>query len=127
MNIRLILAGGACLVALGVSAQNSPAPSILLHSVQKDQGSVWTGTVSYYFKSFDAVLVNTGKEDIDLSTLCFKAYDAKGQAYAVDAMDEALAQGTLKASASVKGFYQFSGQDDGVYGASLVKAQPCPR
>lgn len=127
MNARLMIGLGGCLLAFAVFAQKAPAPSLLLHSTQKDQGSVWTGEVGYYFKAFDAVLVNTGKEDIDLDTLCFEAFDAKGHGYSLDAMDEALAQGTLKAGSSVKGFYQFSGKDAGVYEANLIKALPCPR
>lgn len=99
-----------------------PLDSAVLFSTQKNQGVVWTSEKAAYFKSFNASLLNGGKKDIDLSKICYKAYDSKGNSYQLDTIDEKLSQGLLKSGKSVQGFYQFVSEDEGVYGASLVKA-----
>ncbi|MHC8346714.1 DUF4354 family protein [Pseudomonas sp. RT6P73] len=119
MTIKTFIALALTVVTLNAQAE-APAESLMLWSTQKDQGSIWTSERSFHFKSFDAMLLNGGQKDVDLSKLCFQAYDAKGNAYHVDTIDESLVQGVLKPGKAVRGFYQFTG-DDGVYSASMVK------
>ncbi|CAI8758486.1 hypothetical protein EMIT0P265_180026 [Pseudomonas zeae] len=97
----------------------------MVHATPKNIGAAWTSNGSFYFKSFDVVVVNTGQDDIDLSKVCYQAYDAKGAGYEVDAVDEALVIGMLKPGISVKGFYQSSGLDEGAYNAFMIKAFLC--
>ncbi|WAC46449.1 DUF4354 family protein [Pseudomonas sp. SL4(2022)] len=127
MSIKALTAIALSAVVLSAHAERpEPTPSLFLMSTYKNQGSIWANGNGVYFKAFDASLLNTGKEDVDLSKLCFQAYDAKGNAYGIDTIDESLSEGILKEWQSVRGFYQFTGEM-GVLDASMVKASyGCP-
>lgn len=121
MSYRFLLSSLACVFSFVANAE-VPLDSAVLYSNQKDQGVVWTNGKTMYYKSFKASLLNVGVKDIELSGLCYKAYDAKGNSYELDTIDEKLSQGFLKSGKTVQGFYQFVSEDESVYGASLVKA-----
>jgi hypothetical protein len=122
MFIKTLTAIALSVVVINAqAAQPKPTPSLFLISTHKNQGSIWASGKGVYFKAFEATLLNTGKEDLDLSKLCFQAYDAKGNAYGVDTIDQGLTEGTVKPLQSVRGFYQFTGEK-GVLDASMVKA-----
>lgn len=121
--------GLGCLLALvfNSAVADEAVESVILYSTYKDQGSVWSSARSYYFKAFNTVVLNVGNHDVELSKVCYSAYDAKGNVYALDTMDEALSVGVLPPGKTVQGFYQFTGKDEGVFDAFIVKAAHCPK
>lgn len=120
MKCKILYACVTCLFSSIANAE-SPVKGGVLFSIEKTQGSMWTSTKSAYFKSFDAMLLNGGENDIELKDVCYKAYDSIGNAYKLDTIDERLSSGILKAGESISGFYQFSSDGEGVYDASVVK------
>ena len=100
---------------------NEPVDALVLYSTEKDKGVIWTEKQSSYFKEFEAVLINTGKKSVDLSKVCYKLYDASGNAYKLDTVDGKITAGSLAPGESVEGFYQFTSASEDVYKASLVK------
>ncbi|MCI4604634.1 DUF4354 family protein [Pseudomonas fluorescens] len=103
MSYRFLLSSLACVFSFVANAE-VPLDSAVLYSNQKDQGVVWTNGKTMYYKSFKASLLNVGVKDIELSGLCYKAYDAKGNSYELDTIDEKLSQGFLKSGKTVQGF-----------------------
>ena len=66
-------------------------------------------------------LINIGPKPVDLSKVCFKAYDDKGKEFKVDTIDEVFTTGILKAQGHIKSFIEFASEDDAVYNAQMVK------
>ncbi|WP_277761073.1 DUF4354 family protein [Pseudomonas sp. A34-9] len=120
MKYRVFCASLLCAFSYGANAE-SPLDSVMLFLTQKSMGAVWTSEKTAHIKSFDALLFNGGKKEIDLGSVCYKAYDAKGNSYRLDATDENMTKGLLKPGKSVKGFYEFLSEDEGIYSASVVK------
>ncbi|ADW76670.1 conserved hypothetical protein; putative exported protein (plasmid) [Rahnella aceris] len=111
-----------CYAALAATPEN-----VLVLSTQKVTGSLSVGAETVYTKTFDVTVANLSGKDIDLSTMCLKAYSQEKYEFKLDTVGGVLARGIVKAGQSVKSTAVFAAQDDAVYQATLVKiTDECP-
>lgn len=102
-------------------AQTTPSNNIIVIASPKSQSSTSFQNEVSYAKTFDIMIMNTGKTDVDLEKIRLKAYDESGKAYHMDAVDEKLISGKLPSEQSLKGFVSFSDTKPAVYATQVVK------
>lgn len=117
---KIIATGFGLLLAINVFAE-TPYDTVMVRSNQGELSAVSVGNKAFYVKSFNVELLNIGPKPVDLSKVCFKAYDDKGKEFKVDTIDEAFTTGMLKAQGHIKSFIEFASEDDAVYKAQIVK------
>lgn len=115
---RLIIA--SLLLLTGV-AHAAPSDSLMIIASPDSTQTTSTGSTTYYTRMFEVSLANVGQQPINLATGCFKAYDRRGTAYALDIVDEALVKGSLAPSKHKKGSMGFSSLQPEVYDADIVR------
>lgn len=117
---RIIAVSLGVLLAANVYAA-TPYDTVMVRASQGERSAISVGDKSFYVKSFNVELLNIGPKPVDLSKVCFKAYDDKGKEFKVDTIDEAFTTGMLKAQGHIKSFIEFASEDDAVYKAQIVK------
>ena len=112
--------------ACGAAVANAPA-NLLVYAQSKSEGSMWAGSKSAFTKTFDVSIANLTDQDIDLATLCLRAYASDTQSFGVDTVDDLLTKGWLKKGSTVSGVVVFSSGKRDVYQAAMVKVfHDCP-
>lgn len=109
------------LTVSGYAANAATPESVAVLSTQKATGSLSEGAKIAYTKTFDVTVANLSGKDIDLSTMCLKAYSPENHEFKLDTVGENLTRGILKTGQSVKSTAVFAAQDDAVYQAALIK------
>ncbi|MFD1260274.1 DUF4354 family protein [Entomomonas asaccharolytica] len=117
---KIIVSGLGLLLATSVYAA-SPYDTVMVRSSQGELSAVSVANKAFYVKSFNVELINIGPKPVDLSKVCFKAYDDKGKEFKVDTIDEVFTTGILKAQGHIKSFIEFASEDDAVYNTQIVK------
>lgn len=115
---RLVVA--SLLLAAG-AAHAAPSDSLMIIASPDSTQTTTTGSTAYYTRLFDVSLANVGQQPINLAKGCFKAYDRRGTAYALDIVDEALVKGSLAPGKHKKGSMGFSSLQSEVYDADVVR------
>lgn len=115
------MAASLALAGFCFAANAAPPKNIAVYATEKSTGSISIGGKDAYTKTFDVALAKLPGDDIDLSTLCLKAYSPDNQAFKLDTVDEALTTGSLKEGKLVKGIAVFAADSAAVYSAALVK------
>lgn len=117
---KIIVSSLGVLLAANVYAA-SPYDTVMVRASQGERSAISVGDKSFYVKSFNVEVLNVGPQPVDLSKVCFKAYDKGGKEFKVDTIDEVLTTGTLKAQGHIKSFIEFASENDGVFDAQIVK------
>lgn len=75
----------------------------------------------YFSKEFNVLVINLGKETVNLSDGCFVGYDRSNRAYFVDIIDNKLTSTELEKQKSVQGMIVFSSDNEQVQSIQYVK------
>ncbi|WP_440864354.1 DUF4354 family protein [Symbiopectobacterium purcellii] len=120
MKVSMIV---ATMVLAGFSfAANASMPdNIAVYATAQSNGSISIGSKMVYTKSFEVAVVKLSGDDVNLSTLCLKAYSPDNKAFRLDTVDEALTTGILKEGKPVKGIAMFASENATVLDAAVVK------
>ncbi|QZN97857.1 DUF4354 family protein [Symbiopectobacterium purcellii] len=120
MKVSMIVATMA-LAGFSFTANASTPDNIAVYATAQSNGSISVGSKMAYTKSFEVAVVKLSGDDVNLSTLCLKAYSPDNKAFRLDTVDEALTTGILKEGKPVKGIAMFASENAAVLDAAVVK------
>lgn len=116
--ISFLTAIGASQASYAEKADNN----IMIIASPTKQSATSLNKNAFFTQRFDIQITNAGNQNIDMAKLCFVAQNPEGNKFHTDVVEDTLVSGILKPGQSVKGFAGFSGENNAVYDARLIKA-----
>ncbi len=109
------------LAGFSFSANTTVPDQLFVYATEKCNGSVSLGDKSAFMKSYTIAIANLTTRNVDLSTLCLRAYSTDNQEFTLDTVDEDLTQGILRRGKSIRGTAVFVSENNAIIKGALIK------